>query len=78
MSFDEVWKGRVEAEFVASPLYVIGREQLLANKRAAGRPKDLLDVAALERLSTAKAKKKRKAATTRRKQTATAAKKRGR
>jgi hypothetical protein len=28
---------------------VIGREHLIANKRAAGRPQDLADVAALER-----------------------------
>jgi hypothetical protein len=49
VTFDEVWAGRVEAAFVASPLYVIGREALIANKRAAGRDKDLLDVALLER-----------------------------
>jgi hypothetical protein len=80
VSFDEAWKGRVEAEFAASPLYVIGREQLLANKRAAGRTKDLLDVAALERLSRtpspAKTRTKPKAGTGRRKQTAAASTKR--
>jgi hypothetical protein len=48
VTFREAWQGRVEADFVAQPLYVIGREQLLANKRAAGREKDLLDVAMLE------------------------------
>lgn len=51
VTFAEAWEGRVEAEFAASPLYVIGRGELLANKRAAGRAKDLLDVAALERVS---------------------------
>ncbi len=56
VSFAEAWDGRVEAEFVSSPLYVIGRDQLLANKRAAGRAKDLLDVAALERLAPKAAK----------------------
>ncbi len=60
VSFDEVWEGRVEAQFAVSPLWVIGREQLLANKRAAGRPKDMLDVAALERLSPAVAPAKSK------------------
>jgi len=30
------------------PIPVIGREALLRNKRAAARPKDLLDVEALE------------------------------
>jgi hypothetical protein len=49
VKFDEVWADRVEAAFVASPLFVIGRKALIANKRAAGRDKDLLDVALLER-----------------------------
>jgi hypothetical protein len=48
VSFREAWAGRVEAEFVASPLFVIGRSALLKNKRAAGRAKDLLDVELLE------------------------------
>ena len=49
VTFAEAWRGRVDAEFVASPLFVIGREALIKNKRAAGRDKDLLDVALLER-----------------------------
>ena len=49
VTFREAWAGRVEAEFAKKPLYVIGREALIANKRAAGRDKDLLDVALLER-----------------------------
>jgi len=49
VTFHEAWATRVRAEFVASPLYVIGREALVANKRAAAREKDLLDVALLER-----------------------------
>ena len=48
VSFREAWAGRVAAEFVAQPLWIIGREALLKNKRAAGRKKDLLDVALLE------------------------------
>jgi hypothetical protein len=50
VSFREVWAGRVEAEFEASPLFLIGRHALIKNKRAAGRAKDLLDVAQLEAL----------------------------
>ena len=45
VSFRAAWATRVTAEFVPSPLYVIGRSALLKNKRAAGRDKDLLDVA---------------------------------
>ena len=49
VTFAQAWASRVEADFVASPLYVIGRDALIANKRAAGRDKDLLDVTLLER-----------------------------
>jgi hypothetical protein len=51
---------KVQAEFAASPLYVIGREALIANKRASARAKDLLDVALLERSpATIESKKRR-------------------
>ena len=49
VTFREAWASRVEAEFSTKPLYVIGRDALIANKRAAARDKDLLDVALLER-----------------------------
>ena len=48
VSFKEAWASRVKAAFVAEPLYVIGRDALLANKRASGRSKDLADVALIE------------------------------
>jgi hypothetical protein len=53
-SFEEAWPGRVEVPFsedVRCP--VIGLDALLANKRAAARPQDLADVAALEKLRDA-------------------------
>ena len=49
VTFREAWASKVEAEFAAKPLYVIGRDALIANKRASARDKDLLDVALLER-----------------------------
>lgn len=48
VSFEEAWASRVEAEFESKPLFVIGRDALIANKRAAGRTKDLFDIAMLE------------------------------
>jgi hypothetical protein len=57
VTFREVWATRVVAEFAASPLYVIGRAALMANKRAAARDKDLLDVALLERHAPRRAKR---------------------
>jgi hypothetical protein len=50
-TFAEAWSSHIEAQFsegVRCP--VIGLDALLANKRAAGRPQDLADVAALEKL----------------------------
>jgi hypothetical protein len=60
VSFKEGWTGRVEVEFVRSPLYAIGRKALLKNKRASGRNKDLRDVAMLEEHAPATRKKRAK------------------
>jgi hypothetical protein len=51
VTFKRAWKGRVKAEFENGHLYVIGRNDLIANKRASGRDKDLRDVAMLEALA---------------------------
>lgn len=51
VSFARAWKGRTKADFGAGPLYLIGRRELVANKRASGRDKDLRDVAMLEALA---------------------------
>lgn len=48
--FAQAWAGRVEHVVDALRVGVLGREAMLANKRATGRPKDLADVAALESL----------------------------
>jgi hypothetical protein len=49
--FEEAWPRKVQANFAEGVrCNVIGLDELLQNKRAAGRPQDLADVAALERL----------------------------
>lgn len=48
VSFEEAWKDRVPAKFEDTPINIISREHLLQNKRAAGRPRDLLDVEEIE------------------------------
>lgn len=48
VAFDEGWKGRTQASVEGVPFGVLGREELLRNKRATGRPKDLLDAQTLE------------------------------
>lgn len=55
LTFAEAWPNRIEAEFgdgVRCP--VIGLADIITNKRAAGRPQDLADVAVLERISRAR------------------------
>ena len=48
VEFDSAWKCRTPASVNDVSFFVIGRHELLQNKRASGRPKDLADVAWLE------------------------------
>jgi hypothetical protein len=48
VDFAEAWPRRTEVEIAGRKVAVIGRDDLLRNKRAAGRPKDLADAAWLE------------------------------
>ena len=47
VSWDAAWEGRLSGVLGDVPVNYIGRAQYLANKRAAGRKKDLADVEAL-------------------------------
>jgi hypothetical protein len=51
VTFDEAWPARIETTFGDQRLFVIGRAHLIQNKRASGRPQDLLDAETLERTS---------------------------
>ena len=53
VGFDEAWASRVDVRLGDRVVPVIGRSALVRNKRAAGRPKDLADVAELERIERA-------------------------
>ncbi len=48
VDFDEAWPRRKEVEIEGQKLAVIGRADLLRNKKALSRPKDLADAAWLE------------------------------
>jgi len=48
-NWDQAWASRDQGVYGGVPVFFIGREVLLANKRATGRIKDLADVEALER-----------------------------
>jgi len=47
--FATAWKNRMRVKFGGLNVNVISRRDLIRNKRAAGRPSDQLDVAALTR-----------------------------
>jgi hypothetical protein len=44
VSWDEAWAGRTAGTYGDVPVYYIGREQFITNKRATGRTRDLADL----------------------------------
>lgn len=52
VDFDEAWRHCVTSPVEGRPVRFIGRDALIQNKRATGRDKDRVDVAALERIKT--------------------------
>lgn len=49
LCFEEAWLRRVPARFADQPAAVLSTRDLLQNKRASGRPQDLVDAEWLER-----------------------------
>lgn len=45
---DEAFAGKIAADLDGVPVFVLGKKELIQNKRAVGRPHDLADVAELE------------------------------
>jgi predicted nucleotidyltransferase len=50
VSFEEVWNHRVESQIGQTPACFASLDDLIRMKKAAGRPKDLLDLEVLEKL----------------------------
>jgi hypothetical protein len=48
VEFDDAWRGRATGMLFDAPVAFLGRDDLIRNKRASGRPRDLADVRALE------------------------------
>ena len=48
MSFDDAWANRMVVELGGVSVNVLSKHDLIVNKRAAARPKDLADVVYLE------------------------------
>lgn len=49
LAFDDAYRRRVEISWDGVPASLVGRDDLIVNKRASGRPQDLRDVKALEK-----------------------------
>jgi len=47
VSWEDAHAGRIQGKYADTPVYYIGREQFISNKRAVGRKKDLADLEAL-------------------------------
>lgn len=47
LEFEESWLARSQASFEGEPVNVLSREDLIRNKRASGRPRDLADLGQL-------------------------------
>lgn len=58
LDFDACYRRSVDAVYEGVPVKVISREDLIENKRATGRDKDLLDLKEFERLERAQGKSK--------------------
>ena len=52
VAFSEAWPNRHQSRYGDHLIWIIGKDDLITNKKAAGRPQDLLDVAVLNRHST--------------------------
>ena len=50
VTFDQAWEGHVEVMVDQVKMNFIGLESIILNKKSAGRPKDIADVAALQRI----------------------------
>jgi hypothetical protein len=48
VDFEEAWRGRVADRYGSAEVFYLGKEELIRNKAASGRPQDQLDLALLE------------------------------
>jgi hypothetical protein len=58
--WDEAWQRRLTVDYGTSPIGILSIADLIQGKRAAGRPRDLADVAMLEKIVARQGRKKRR------------------
>ena len=44
VTFDEAWDGKVAGHYGAQPVFFLGRNEFITNKRTVGRLQDLADI----------------------------------
>jgi len=49
LDFQNVWKNKVTGDYGSEKVYIIGLEDLIKNKKTAGRPSDMMDIELLEK-----------------------------
>ena len=49
VSVENAWKNKIRSWYGKTPIYILGRLDLIKSKKAAGRPQDKLDLAGLTR-----------------------------
>ena len=49
ISIESAWKNKIRSRYGKTPIYILGRYDLIKTKRAVGRPQDKLDLAGLLR-----------------------------
>lgn len=60
VSWEQAWAGHATVNIDGLALPVLGRAELIANKRASGRPKDLRDLAVIEAMPKRKTRPRKK------------------
>jgi hypothetical protein len=60
VTFPVAWRNRVRTHYAGIPLCVLGRNDLIRAKRAAGRPRDLEDVARLQHARSARLRRRKR------------------
>ncbi len=60
VAFPTAWRSRVSTTFGGIPVHVLSKSDLMRNKRASGRPQDLLDLQRLRQRASRRSRPRRK------------------
>ena len=52
VSWNEAWSNKVSGHYGSQPVFFLGKDEFIRNKKSIGRPQDLADIAAIDCSST--------------------------